>query len=303
MSEISLVTAFFNIGRENFKAIPRTDDTYLDNFKFWSRMNNHLVVYTDSITGEKVKEIRKKYGLEEKTNIVVIDDIESIEPEILNKMLSIKSSEWFERFRILPNATSNIPRYSYLMLLKNWFLADAVERGYADGMVAWIDFGFNHGGSLYTKPEEFNYTWEYDFSDKIHLFYYQRIDEKPTYEMVRRLCDSIMGCLYVLPAHLCKTFWELTREAMNHLLAVGLYDDDQMLLLMAYRAKPDLFEMHESDWFLPLKEYGGSHLSIREKHEPPKYKSIYRSLKAKSKRFKLALRNSFITFKDLAYKD
>jgi protein YibB len=303
MSDISLVTAFFNIGRENFKAIPRTDDTYLNNFKFWARMRNNLVVYTDSVTAAKVTEIRANFGLADKTNVIVIDDITSIEPEILDRMKKIRETDWFERFRILPNATSNIPQYSYLMLLKTWFLADATKNGYVDGMVAWIDFGFNHGGKLYTNPEDFDFEWSYDFSDKIHLFYYEKIDKKPTYEMVRRLCDSIMGCIYVLPAHYCETLWELTREAMEHLLAVGLYDDDQMLLLMAYRAKSEIFDMHESKWFLPIKEYGGNHLRVRNTRKRAWYKQAIINMKIKFRNLKLAIRNAWITFVDLAFKE
>lgn len=303
MSKICLVTAFFNIGRENFKAIPRTDDTYLDNFKFWARIKNSLVIYTDRMTGEKVLNIRKSFGLEKETKIVVLDDIGTIEPDILAKMKEIRSNTWFERFRILPNATSNIPQYSYLMLLKTWFLADAVQNGYVDGTVAWIDFGFNHGGRLYNHPEDFDYLWEYDFSKKIHLFYYEILDEKPVYEMVRRLCDSIMGCLYVLPAEYCQTLWELTKQSMEHLLSVGLYDDDQLLLLMAYRVKPELFEMHKSEWFLPLKEYGGSHLRTKKAGKRPWYKQTIINIRNKGKRRKLAIRNAIITLKDLATKD
>lgn len=303
MNEINLVTAFFNIGRENFKAIPRTDDTYLNNFKFWARLKNNLVVYTDKYTGEKVMNIREQYGLAAKTKIVVIEDIGEIEPQILEQMKAIRNNSWFERFRILPNATSNIPEYSYLMLLKTWFLADAAKHGYVNGTVAWIDFGFNHGGRLFTKSEEFDFTWSYDFSDKIHLFYYEKLDTKPAYEMVRRLCDSIMGCLYVLPVHYCEDLWQLTKQSMLHLITVGLYDDDQMLLLMAYRARPEIFEMHQSEWFLPIKEYGGAHLSVRHSGKRPWYKQLIVNILNKNKKIKLAFRNALITFKDLVLKE
>ncbi|WP_195281113.1 WlaTC/HtrL family glycosyltransferase [Parabacteroides johnsonii] len=301
--EITLVTAFFNIGRENFKAIPRKNDTYLNNFEFWARIRNKVIIYTSSVMVQPILEIRKKFNQENNTIIVPIDDIEMIEPEILNKMEQIKDNTWFERFRILPNATSNIPRYSYLMLLKTWFLQDAVTRGYAQGQIAWFDFGFNHGGRLYTNPEQFDFKWQYGFSDKIHFFYYQAIDSKPIYETVRRLADSIMGCLYIVPDHYCVTLWNLTKNAMKHLVSVDLYDDDQLLLLMAYRSQPEIFELHQSDWFRPLHDYGASHLQMRETIDRPKYKQIVINFIVKYKRIKLAFRNSIITFKDLICKD
>ena len=33
-------------------------------------------------------------------------------------------------------------------------------------MVAWIDFGYNHGGEYYINPEDFNFEWKYNFSNK-----------------------------------------------------------------------------------------------------------------------------------------
>lgn len=303
MSEITLITAFFDIGRKKFKAIPRTNETYINNFKFWARMKNDLVIYTEPHIKNIVYSIREQYGLSERTKIIVIDNIEDIEPEILNCMDDISHSNWFSHFRVLPNATSNIPKYSYLMLLKTWFIQDAEKRGLINKYAAWIDFGFNHGGSLYTNPEEFDFEWVFEFSDKIQLFYYQSIDQKPAFEMVRRLCDSIMGCIYIVPKQYCNELWNLTKNAMLNLITMGLYDDDQMLLLMAYRAKPEIFEMHKSDWFLPLKEYGADHLSVRKKGKRPFHKQFIIDVRNQFHRIRLALRNAIITFNDLSFRD
>ena len=45
--------------------------------------------------------------------------------------------------------------------------------------------------------------------------------------------------------------------------ALDMIDDDQMWMTMAYKRWPELFEIHISGWFLPIKEYGGEHLSIQ----------------------------------------
>jgi len=37
-------------------------------------------------------------------------------------------------------------------------------------------------------------------------------------------------------------------------------------MLMVYRKKPEIFDVKISDWFMPLKEYGAPHLSIKEKN-------------------------------------
>lgn len=47
MNEISIVTAFFDIGRKNWKGFERDNSTYANYFKFWARVKNHIVVYTE----------------------------------------------------------------------------------------------------------------------------------------------------------------------------------------------------------------------------------------------------------------
>ena len=297
--EITLVTAFFNIGRENFKAIPRSDSKYFKNFEAWARLKNNLIVYTQPQMASIVIDIRKKFNLEEKTTVIEIEDIYKIEPEILSRMREISKDKCFLDFRYLPNATSNIPEYSYLMLLKTYFVKDAVERGLTGEQVAWIDFGFNHGGDLYTNPKEFDFEWQYEFENKIHYFYYKKYDERPIFEIVRRLSDCIMGCLIIIPSMHANDLWKLNRGAMITLNDVGLIDDDQLIHLMSYRKSPELFKLVESDWFLPLKTYGGDNLVSLRQYNQSKMRELARNIKQFSRRFRLSFRNSYILFKNL----
>lgn len=302
MDKVTIVTAFFDIGRKDFKAIPRTNQKYLNDFKFWARMRNKLIVFTDRAYAPEVLNIRAEYGLEKLTEIIIIDDITTIEPEIFKRMKEIRANGWFTRFRILPNATSNIPIYSYLMLLKGWFMKEASIR-VSEGSLVWIDFGYNHGGACFTHSEDFDFEWKIPLKDKIHLFYYKNIDKKPIYETVRRLSDCFMGSPYIIPSQLCPIFWDLTKEAMNNLLNVDLYDDDQLLLLMASRKRPELFVIEESDWFLPIKTYGNPSMRTRRLGNRPKYKQVIVDTLNRYKRFRLAFRAAYITFKDLNTKN
>ena len=74
MEEITLVTDFFDIGRgqDKNKDLRRTAQRYFDEFKRWARIQNTLVVYTDSDSAEIIKGIRAEYGLGEKTNRLII---------------------------------------------------------------------------------------------------------------------------------------------------------------------------------------------------------------------------------------
>ena len=56
------------------------------------------------------------------------------------------------------------------MLLKMWCVQDAVKRLETEKMVAWVDFGYNHGGAVLDITSDFNFEWKYNFPDKINIF-------------------------------------------------------------------------------------------------------------------------------------
>lgn len=194
MSEITIVSAFFNIGRENYAAIPRTDHHYMVAFRTWARINNHLIIYTDQSKAEMIMEIRKEFHLENRTTIIVVNHIEEIEPGIFKRMQEISTDKRFIDYRMIPNATSNIATYSYLMLMKSWFMADAVNRGLASDMVAWIDYGYNHVDELFYIDGIFK---DFDFpigirADLKDLFLKKLTDDKNTVTIIYNLNRHIL---------------------------------------------------------------------------------------------------------------
>ena len=76
--EVTLVTAFFDIGRGDFNIVrcePRSAQRYIDYFDFWARIQNKLVVYTSPEYAKQIRDVRKKYGRENETVIIEIEDI------------------------------------------------------------------------------------------------------------------------------------------------------------------------------------------------------------------------------------
>lgn len=266
MKEITIVTAFFDIGRGNFTDTPyvRDSETYMNYFEFWARIKNQMIIYTDKSNAKRIQEIRNKFGLEKKTIIISVDNIYEIEPDIYRQMLEIEKNNTLNEFKYYDNAMSYKASYNYVMLLKYWCMKDAVERKLTTDTLAWIDFGFNHGGECYTVKEEFAFKWDYNFEDAIYLFCKKDPKEVSSILSLQLMFDTVMGCLIIVPSKKSKELWELIKKAMEALLMLDCIDDDQQLLLMAYKAKPELFKIEISDWFMPLKEYGGAHLTIKE---------------------------------------
>lgn len=96
MDEITLVTAFFNIGREKWKGFVRSDDYYISCFEHWARLKNQLIVYTSPEVADRVRTIRAKYGLSDKTVIITIDDVFSCDRELYQRIKAamVQKTAW-----------------------------------------------------------------------------------------------------------------------------------------------------------------------------------------------------------------
>lgn len=291
MSEITIVTAFFDIGREKWKGFERDQNKYVDYFRFWARIKNKLVVYTDKITAEQVWKIRDEYGLKDRTQVVVIDNNTVLDEEVFQAIQRVVADKRFTDFRERPeNPESHSAQYNYVTYLKPYFVADAIKQNLIDGMIAWVDFGYNHGGEACVNPLEFDFLWEYDFSPKIHIFATEEIDTMPVFDIVKKMRVYISGGIIVAPAFYWQELADLFRKSILHLTHFGLADADQTLLVMSYREKPELFAVHPiDDWFMVLKEFGGEHLTLK------KVKPLYKKYKKqgreawKKKQYKEAL--------------
>ena len=270
-TETTVVTAFFDIGRGNYdiqRCEKRDCKKYFDYFKFWARINNNLIVYTTSDFKDEVIKIRNEFHRENKTTVVVVDDIFSIEQNIYNRMKEIEHNQDFHNFRFWNIEVSNKADYDYIVMMKFWCLTDAVNKNLVKTKdVTWLDFGFNHGGACYTNPMEFDFTIATPELNKILLFHLpERIPEKTHSALSLQFqFDTILGAPVVCPIDLTERFYQLIKNSMISLLSLDCIDDDQQLLLMSYKTEPDLFLIQPSDWFMPLKEYmGGEKLSIKE---------------------------------------
>lgn len=70
MDKITIVTAFFPIGRNEWKGFQRTDSDYFNYFADWAKLRNDMVIYVGSKEeAEKVIKIRGGQDLEIKQNV------------------------------------------------------------------------------------------------------------------------------------------------------------------------------------------------------------------------------------------
>jgi len=279
--EITVVSAFFNINRQAWKKFERTEDQYFEYFKGWAKLKNTIIVYCETENMKnKIIQFRRELGLEDKTIIHIIEEFRNIDPELLSSIKKAAENKVQQGARLFDkNPEVWNADYDYVMLLKMWCVQDAVARGETGEMVAWMDFGYNHGGAILDINSNFNFTWKYDFPDKINVFLIQDLDDRPIFDIVCTMDTYIMGTVIVGAAQLWNEFWNLMRISMMELNNCGLTDDDQNIILMAYRRKPEIFNTYVSGWQLPLKQFGGEHIRVLPEKEE-KYAMLRKAVRS-----------------------
>lgn len=286
--EVTIVTAFFDIDRGKWGDFGRGSEKYFAYFKHWARIRNPLVVYTDAKYADEVVRIRQSFGLENKTRVIAVEHVEQCDADIFGRIETAMRSKytWIFRSRLNNPESWNV-KYNYIMLMKSYFISEAIRAGLAAGTIAWMDFGFDHGGESFSNAQEFDFLWTHGFSPHIHVFADRSMDALPIFEIIRNMNVYIRGNLVIANDALWPMLWTLCRQAMVHLTACGFADDDQTLLLMAYRERPDLFVLHASpSWGGALKQVGGAHLTMNAlPPEPPE---------SRGKRWRRLLKDKYI---------
>ncbi|MBR6533536.1 MAG: lipopolysaccharide biosynthesis protein [Clostridia bacterium] len=248
-NEIVIVTAFFDIDRKNFNNLnqKRSNKKYFDYFKFWSKIQNTLIIYCDPENVDIIKQIRGT-NLLDKTIVIPIN-IEKIEPQLLDKMKNVEQDKRFQELRHHKNDISNTALYNYIMLLKWWCVQDASERLQYDCAIAWIDFGFNHGDSFYLDSNDFNFLWQYNYpEEKLNAFCLNDPSKVSLLDSLIYQFDCFTGT-FVIPSNRAFEFWTYIKDAMSSLVDIGCIDDDQFLMLMVYKKHPEIFNIQISNWF------------------------------------------------------
>ncbi|HEG8190948.1 TPA: protein YibB, partial [Campylobacter coli] len=117
--EITIVTAFYNVGRTT-----RSNEQYLSYFDFWAGLKNKVIIYTTDDMKEANLEIRKKHNLEDKT-IIITKDLKEFDKENFEKIQETFNNYDQSLNRKHPkNIECNNAMYCYLMYLKPFFVVD-----------------------------------------------------------------------------------------------------------------------------------------------------------------------------------
>ena len=269
MNEITIVTAFFDIGRGRLpktkygRTLPfyehRSVDTYFEFFTNLAKIKNDMIIYTSPDFAERIYDIRDKFGLSDKTKVVVM---ESYMPKGLESYKErtekvMESEDYISKIRRPELIEYWHADYVLVNMFKSLYVNHAIDSGLVKtDVTAWIDFGYCRDDNR--LPE--NNVWSYNFDpDKIHFFNIKPIEkDRPIVEIISTGDVYVMGCHMVAGTKKWSRIRELIFGNFEVLLNNNLCDDDQTLLLMSYLVAPEEFEIRfvdPSDWFIIFKDY------------------------------------------------
>jgi protein YibB len=262
---ISIVTAFFDIGRGDWAKRPNTPawlaratEDYFACFERMCRIENEIVVFTESRFAERIATARAKLGFSNQTKIVVKDRLFEEYGDELRKIDGVMKRPGFLAGVTHPHCPEYWePRYVLINYLKSFFACEAIDRGLGTkDFIAWIDFGYCRDETVLPK----SLKWDYPFSDRIHLFNIEKLDSQNLISIVKTNKVYFTGGAIVAPKAKWRELKSRMQNAFDMLLSFHLMDDDQTLLLMCYRNEPSLFETHFIDagktgWFVIFKDY------------------------------------------------
>jgi protein YibB len=251
-TSISIVTAFFDLdrgywGKGELKSINprhvRTNDDYLKYFSHLAKIKNQLIIYIDEKFAHDVLTIRRRYGLENSTIIFTHRNFfkDQAIAEIIHK-IELNMSEELYRFVWNPNSPKfHSAKYVLVNSLKSMFVNRVSNLDViSSNQVAWIDFGYCRSEQDMDAKKE----WKFNAKNKINLFQIKQLDETPIFNIIKNLDIYFTGMKILGNLKNWATFEKEIDQSFSSLLNCGFVDDDQLLLLMAYRSNPKNFVLH-----------------------------------------------------------
>ncbi|STZ08826.1 protein YibB [Moraxella caprae] len=264
MSNITIVTAFFDIGRGEISTedypnyLKRTTDTYFEYFSNLAQLENDMVVFTSKEFEQRILDIRK----EKNTKVIIFDFKNKLNYH--RKLISNIQNNLDFINKINPEQRKNIEYWSadYVMInnMKTLFVNMAIQQGLSTHQIAWLDFGYIRDLDTLNNIKE----WKYDFNpEKVHFFSINKnIKDIKNFEQVTDFIFNnqvflIGGCI-VATSKKWGEFLVLLHHCQKELIQNNIIDDDQGLYVMCLYKKPDLFQINflgKNKWFDLFKKY------------------------------------------------
>jgi len=252
----TVVTAFFDIGRNEWKTKHRRPDkVYFKNIKNMMGLDVKMVVFTEPKNVQRFSEFRQ--GKEDRTNII---EMEFCDLEMYPYMDQMKKCQNDSKIMTEhPDHTCPeylYPKYNALVNSKFGILRRAVELNpFNTEFFCWIDAGYTHStidltGMKYEPTILYNYPHTITLSQLYSIKY---MDQGYTSFFLQHI-DIVSAGFFFGKGDTIMKFQGIYHSFYKKILfEYGISDDEQYYLALLLREQPHLFNPIFMDWFGSLK--------------------------------------------------
>ena len=228
MSNITLVTGLWNIGRENLEeGWSRSFSHYLEKFEQLLKVEENLIIFGEKELEEFVWERREQSN----TQFILRDKSWFIKNEFYDKIQKIRTNpEWYNQSGWLNESTQGrLEIYNPLVMSKMFLLNDArIFDKFDSQFLFWIDAGltntvhpgyFTHDkvlNNLSKHIDKFTFVcFPYDASNEIHGFSYPKINEWANDDVKKVARGGLFGGPKETISHINGEYYNLLNETLS----------------------------------------------------------------------------------------
>lgn len=275
---ITIVTAFFDIGRGNWSIenghpdyLQRTNETYLNYFSYLAKLENEMIVFTSKefvADIEKIRDGKVTHIVEIDLDLKFKDKLQEIQKILGNSLYKQKIPQ-----EQLKNPEYWSAKYVLITNLKVYFVSNAIKAGYVNNrLIAWVDFGYCRDKETLLGISNWYYPFDEDY---IHCFTLRPSkilgiknpkfprSEKDVLSAITNNKVYIIGGVTISSKKTWLEFNNIYDTCKNNLIAKNILDDDQGIYLMCYVTKPNMIKLHylgktkqgKRNWFGVMQKF------------------------------------------------
>lgn len=251
---LCLVSAFLDIGRQDWNTFHRSMDQYFRNFYPYTKINHEMIVFMDDKYVDLLRKLCENAG-----HIAIIPINRAWMKEHIHAYRQLsRESEIMQSTQFkglikhrLHHPECSKPEYNIMQHAKIDFVCHVIEKGLSMAdYYAWTDFGYFQNQS--TIPSNSLDITKFDLErvnfQAINPF--TRLDFNIMYTLTNAP-ERVGGFFFLGNIEQLKKYQKLYHSICSEFHGKGIVDDDQHIMIQSIVKDPDLFKV----WML-----GGWHL-------------------------------------------
>jgi len=251
----TIITAFFDIGRDKWSHYTRSVDKYLHNAKRMLSLQDDMIIFIEHKFIDFVKQVRK--NIKNKTTIIPLNIQDLYWYQYLNQIQTIMDSSEFKNNLINPKCpeVSN-PLYDIIMFSKTMLINLAILNNLSNHEhYVWLDFGI-HDNML--KDNMLNTKlFNKGIGDKIKFLCreYPKSSDLNLHSFFKSNTNRFAGTMFSGHKNYLVKFNELLHTDIINALNNNIIDCDQNFFSNVYIKNPDMFDLYFGDWSELITNY------------------------------------------------